>query len=145
MREFKIVIKEDPRTKKNHQEIYKIKGKHFVVPSKQYKYYAQIAFIFLDEFRRKNKIQDPIDYPVNIKATYYMKTRRKVDIANLHNALHDLLVDARILADDDCKIIVSTDGSRVRYGKEKLRTEIVITEITDEEDLKEVDRMTVKK
>jgi len=32
-----------------------------------------------------------ITRPINIKAIYYMPTRRVVDITNLHSALHDVL------------------------------------------------------
>ena len=68
-----------------------------------------------------------IDYPVNVKAIYYMPTRRVVDITNLHSALHDVLVKAGVLQDDNSRIVVSTDGSRVRYDKDNPRTEVEIT------------------
>jgi len=67
-----------------------------------------------------------IDAPVNVKAVYYRPTRGKVDLCNLHAALHDALVFFGILIDDDCTVIVSTDGSRVEYDKEDPRTEIWI-------------------
>lgn len=67
-----------------------------------------------------------IDYPVNIKALYYMPTRRKVDLVNLHSALHDSLVAANVLLDDNSQIVVSTDGSRVLYDRVNPRTEIII-------------------
>ena len=73
------------------------------------------------------KFRIGIDYPVNVKATYYMPTKCKVDIVNLHSALHDILVKCGVLKDDNCRIVVSTDGSRVRYDKENPRTEIEIT------------------
>ena len=56
-----------------------------------------------------------------------MPTRRKVDLINLHSALHDSLVAANILLDDNCAIIKSTDGSRVMFDKNNPRTEITIT------------------
>lgn len=68
-----------------------------------------------------------INYPVNIKALYYMPTRRKVDLINLHSALHDCLVKANVLYDDNCGIIISTDGSRVFYDKDNPRTEVYIS------------------
>ena len=69
-----------------------------------------------------------ISRPINIKAIYYMPTRRVVDITNLHSALHDVLVHYQVIEDDNCKIVVSTDGSRVRYSKENPRTEVEITD-----------------
>ena len=70
-----------------------------------------------------------IDYPINLKALYYMPSRRKVDLINLHEALHDSLVAANVLLDDNCNIIVSTDGSHVFYDKINPRTEIYIQKI----------------
>ena len=68
-----------------------------------------------------------IDQPVNIAAKFYMPTKRRVDLTNLNEALHDILVKYGVLADDNAKIIVSTDGSRVFCDKTSPRTEIVIT------------------
>jgi len=122
---IKITIPLPPITKKNHQQIYRNKktGKPFVTQSKAYKEYQKSAGYFI-----------PCKYmmiakPVNVKAIYYMPTRRKVDLCNLHAALHDILVHYGVLEDDNSKIIVSTDGSRVGYDKENPRTEIIITEV----------------
>ena len=72
-----------------------------------------------------------ISTPVNVKAIYYMKTRRRVDKTNLESALLDILVKAGVLADDSAlnpAIVVSTDGSRVYWDKEYPRTEVEITD-----------------
>ena len=58
-----------------------------------------------------------------------MPTRRRVDLTNLMEAAHDVLVAAGILADDNNTIIVSVDGSRVLYDKANPRTEIFIEEL----------------
>jgi Holliday junction resolvase RusA-like endonuclease len=94
-------------------------GAYMPLPSKPYRKYEPLAAAYCPPLG--------IDYPVNVKATYYMATRRKVDIANLHSALHDVLVKHGTLKDDNCRILVSTDGSRVRYDKDNPRTEVVIT------------------
>ena len=73
-----------------------------------------------------------IEDPVNVKAIYYMPTRRKVDITNLHEALHDVLTHYAVVADDNSNIIAATDGSRVRYDKTNPRTEVTITPMNDE-------------
>lgn len=70
---------------------------------------------------------ETIDFPINLQAIYYMPTKRKVDLINLHAALHDCLVKKKVLLDDDSSIIVSTDGSRVFYDKDNPRTEITIS------------------
>ena len=50
-------------------------------------------------------------------------------MTNLMEATHDILVHCGVLADDNSKIIVSVDGSRVEYDKNNPRTEIEITEV----------------
>lgn len=77
--------------------------------------------------------QTPINKPINLKALYYMKDHRRVDLVNLHSALHDMLVHYGVLADDNSKIIVSTDGSRVLYDKDNPRTVLIIQFIEEEE------------
>lgn len=68
-----------------------------------------------------------IDRTVNVKATFYMPTHRIVDLVNLQEALLDVLVKHRVLDDDNSRIVVSMDGSRVEYDKENPRTEVEIT------------------
>ena len=88
-------------------------------PSAQYNQYEKDCAVFLKPLG--------IDQPVNIAAKFYMPTKRRVDLTNLNEALHDILVKYGVLADDNAKIIVSTDGSRVFCDKTSPRTEIVIT------------------
>ena len=57
-----------------------------------------------------------------------MPTARRVDLTNLLEALDDVLVNAGVLADDNCNIIYSHDGSRAFVDRENPRTEIVIRE-----------------
>lgn len=100
----------DPRT-----------GRVSLIPSKAFVDYQKV---FLSQVRRPKQT---IDQPVNVQAVYYMPTRHRVDITNLLSATHDLLVDAGVLEDDNSKIVVGVDGSRVLYDKENPRVEIVIS------------------
>lgn len=115
-----------PITKKNSQRIIQLKGRPMIIPSAQYKAYEKQCEGFIPW-----DVRD-INYPVNVKATYYMPTRRKVDLCNLHAALHDILVHHGLLVDDNCSIIVTTDGSRVLYDKANPRTEVEIVELDGE-------------
>lgn len=110
-----------PVTKKNHGEIIynKNTGKHQYIPSKQYRAYASEAGWYVPALH--------INEPVNIKAVYYKKDRRKSDLVNFHQALFDVMVEREALTDDNDSIIVSTDGSRTMYDKENPRTEVEIT------------------
>lgn len=129
MREqIKLVIPLAPITKKNSQQIIfnKKTGRPMILPSAKYRQYENEAGHLIQWNR------EPISVAVNVKAIYYMPTKRRVDLTNLHEALHDVLVKCGVLIDDNCAIISSTDGSRVRYCKTLPRTEITITEAKDE-------------
>lgn len=115
-----------PISKKNNQQIFfnRRTGKPFITPSKQYKEYEQKALWFIPKGRC-------IDYPVNVKCLFYMPTKRLCDLTNMLEAVDDVMVKAGLLKDDNYKIIVSHDGSRVLYDKANPRTEVYI-ERTDE-------------
>lgn len=122
IKEFTIPIK--PVTKKNSSQIIYVKGIPKIIPSKLYNQYEEDCQWFIPKLN--------INQPITLKAIFYMPTRRKVDLPNLQEALHDVLVNYGCLVDDNCNIIVSTDGSRVKYDKNNPRTEIFIYE-NDEE------------
>lgn len=119
---IQFTINLPPITKKNHQQIIRVKGRPMVIPSKQYRQYEKDCGPFLPAM-------EPINEPVNVKAVYYMPTRRRVDLCNLHEALCDILVHYGIVEDDNSKIVATMDGSRVEYDKENPRTEVTIEEI----------------
>ena len=121
---IKFVILGNPSTKKNSSNIFRTKdGRPFVSTSTAYKKYLKN----FEEQIRDNKPDSPIDYPCNVKCSFYMQTRRKVDLTNLLSAAMDCLVSCDVLEDDNCIIAVSNDGSRVYYDKENPRVEIEIT------------------
>ena len=124
-----FVLRRPPVTKKNSGQIVTPKGggRPFLLPSKRYKEYQEDCGWLL-----KCKGFE-IDCPVNIKALYFMPTRRKVDLVNLHSALHDMLVHHKVIADDNSKIIISTDGSRVFYDKDNPRTEVTIEPVYEQD------------
>lgn len=129
---YEILIPIRPYTKKNSQNIRyryiedsKTKKKKkipYISPSDQYKNYENDCGYFIKSLG--------IDYPINVEAHYYVPTRGVYDLNNMHSALHDILVHYKFIKDDNCKIIVSTDGSRVHYDKDNPRTEVFITKET---------------
>jgi len=123
-----FTIKLEPRTKKNSQRMIlnRKTGKMFPVPSAQYVEYENNAGWFLP----KNK---NIDYPVNIKCIFYMKTKRKCDLTNLLEAIDDILVKYHVIDDDNYNIVAAHDGSRVKYDKENPRTEIFIERMNEDD------------
>ena len=121
-----FVISTPPRTKKNSQQIITVKGRPMIIPSKLYKEYEKACAPYIP------KIDNPIDYPINLQCIYYMPTKRKVDLNNLLEATTDMLVHYKFLKDDNSTIVYSHDGSRVKYDKERPRTEIYIKRIDKE-------------
>lgn len=133
--EIKYVILGDPRTKKNHQMIAgkgercPICGKfktQWIRQGKAHDKYAEKAL-----WQLRPCPGNPIDYKVNVKCLFYMQTKREVDQLNLLATIDDLLVNAKILKNDNSKIVHSHDGSRVLYDKNNPRVEITITKIVE--------------
>lgn len=117
-----FVVELPPVSKKNSQQILvNSKTKRpFIAPSKKYRQYEKEAGAFMP------KLDAPIDEPVAVKCLFYMPTRRRCDLPNMENAIDDIMVKYGVLADDNFKILVSHDGSRILYDKERPRTEITI-------------------
>ena len=142
MAEIRYTIKGDPRTKKNHSMIAG-SGKRCPVCNKFEKIWVRQGHAH-DEYAEAAKWQllpippRPIECPVNVKAVFYMKTRRVVDKLNLQATIDDLLVECGILKDDNCRIVVAHDGSRVLYDPINPRVEITITKYipSDEEQMR---------
>lgn len=113
-----------PVTKKNSQRVLvRQSGKPFVAPSEQYKRYESQAGWFLRPAPPK-----PIDFPVTVKCLFYLPDERRRDLTNLLECIDDILVENRVLADDNYKIVASHDGSRCFVNREQPRTEIYIEE-----------------
>lgn len=127
---YRYTIPLPPITKKNSQQILvnRRTGRPFIAPSKAYKKYEAAAIWYLTP-----KPNAPINRPCRVVTVFYMPTRRKCDLSNLIEAPHDVLVKARILADDNYTIIDNVDGSRVLYDKANPRTEIFIEEMSDDD------------
>lgn len=123
---MRLVLYGNPATKKNSMQIFKNKktGQAFLTQSDRYKDYAKDC---ARQITSKYKLK--IDYPINLKCVYYRKTKHRVDLTNLLAATCDILTDCGVIADDNCKIVVSHDGSRVDFDKENPRVEIEIEKI----------------
>lgn len=121
---MKLVIEVVPRTKKNNQSIIIAKGRPIILPSKYYKQFEKECNLLIPSKFRKR-----INVPINIKAIFYVESRRKIDLTNLLEAVDDMLVATNVIADDNRDIIGGHDGSRVFYDKQRPRIEIEITKM----------------
>lgn len=132
-REIKFIIPLTPVTKKNSQQIkYRwAKDKKtgasklvpYISPSEAYLRYADEVGWFINRGLRNMMIS----VPVNVKCLFYMPTERRVDLPNLLNAIDDVLVKYRVVADDDSEVVATHDGSKVIKGDANPRTEVTIT------------------
>lgn len=115
------------RSKKNSQQIVWNPNTHrpMIIQSKLYKQFEKDCFIFLKSYAEN------IDYPVNIKCTFYFPDRRKRDLTNLENAIADILVKYKVIADDNYNILASWDGTKAIYKKGMEKTIIEITKIKE--------------
>lgn len=119
MIQFQIPL--NPVGKKNSQQILKGKGgRPFIAQSKRYKDYEKACLQYLPF------MPEPIDEPVNVQCIFYRESKRKVDLANLLEAIQDILVVGGVLTDDNRDIVATTDGSVVLYDKQNPRTEVTI-------------------
>ena len=126
---MKLIIKGEPRSKKNSQRMVwnEKRRKYIPIPSEAYEKYERDAKLqIIGRYRQQ------LSGPVNVRCVYYMETRRRVDLVNLLEATDDILVDAEVLEDDNARVVVSHDGSRVRLDPQDPRVEIEITEAGDE-------------
>lgn len=106
-------------------------GHWFPVQSKAYRAFEKEALKQIDQ-----AAQPIICEPVNIKYIFYRNTKRSVDALNLAEAIDDILVKAKILADDNRDIVAGHDGTRVYYDKDDPRTEVTITRMINYEQWK---------
>lgn len=135
---YQSLIPLNPRTKKNGLDIkFKSTGKNgflkktsyglkyvgvpFISQNERYKQYERDAGWFL------KKLPEPINEPVNVKCIFFRETAGRCDLTNLLESIDDILVKYKVLKDDNFKIIVGHDGSRVYVDREHPRTEIEIT------------------
>lgn len=119
-----LILYGRPITKKNSSRIVKCGNYHRILPSKAYEKYEKECLL---QITGKYKLK--LDGKYNLKCLYYMPTRHRVDLVNLLEATCDILVAGHVIADDNSKIIVSHDGSRVLYDKVNPRVEIFLEEV----------------
>ena len=123
---YEATIPLNPKTKKNSQRIVinRKTNRPMVMQNEAYKEYEKNCGWFL-------KIPDkPIDTPVNIRCVFYRENNIRCDLTNLLEAIDDILMKYGVIADDNFKILVSHDGSRVYVDKDKPRTEITIETVS---------------
>ena len=117
------------RPKKNSQQIIFNNRTHrpMIIQSEQYREFEKVCSIYLKPIAKQ--IKEPINYPVNLKCTFYFPDRRRRDTVNMLEAIQDILVKYKVLEDDNYTVITSLDGTRSVYEKGREETIIEIEEV----------------
>lgn len=123
---MKFTIPVAPRTKKNHSQLVTLKtGRQMLLPSKTYKEFEKKVC----DWVRNNLIDfKAISRPVNMCCKFYKDKDYRSDLPGYLQAICDALVKAKVLEDDNHRIVSSTDGSEVLLDRDNPRIEIEIKE-----------------
>ena len=99
-----------------------------IIPSEGNEEFEAAVIPYLYEVKKTTGV---INYPINVKAVYYRSSKHRIDLSNLHEALHDAMTKSGLILDDNRDIIAGHDGSRVYFDKFNPRIEITIEEMKD--------------
>lgn len=121
----------DPRTKKNHTRIIRVRGVPRIVQAESHDAWAQSAQLQLQaqwSAQRPRGMGDglPDDNPKNLRALVY-RDRAVGDLGNYLAAICDVLERAGVVAND--RLIAGFDGSRLLVDRANPRVEITLTEM----------------
>lgn len=124
---MKFTLNVKPRTKKNHSQLVTLKtGRQMMLPSKQYREFEKEV---INEVETNCGNIKTIDYPINLKCSFFKEKNYRSDLTGYLQAIQDALVKAKLLLDDNSNIVASTDGSRVFLDRNNPRIEIEITRL----------------
>lgn len=117
------------RPKKNSQQIiFNHKTKRpMIIQSEQYREFEKLCGLYLKPIAKE--LKTPINYPINLKCTFYFPDRRRRDTVNMLEAIQDILVKYKVLEDDNYTVVASLDGTRSYYIKDRAETIIEIEEV----------------
>ena len=104
---MELIIRGQPITKKNSQQIILLGKRPCIIQSKAYKKYAALAKGQLCAMGSPN----PISGPLTVVCRYYLETARLPDLTNLMAATHDILELCQVIENDSQTS--SVDGSRI--------------------------------
>jgi len=114
-----------PRTKKNNSRVV-MRGKYpRVLPSKTYEELEKACCKYLALYWQRQ----PIEKNINLECHFFKDKDYRADLVGYLQAIQDILVKANVIKDDNHKIVVSTDGSRVHLDRQNPRIEIYIREV----------------
>jgi len=118
-----LVIDGPPRTKKNSQQLARIRGRFFPVQSAAYRKWAKPATL---QLQSQWAGRAPLAVPMFMTALVY-RDRNTGDCLNFWAAVCDVLEDAGVIEND--KLIMHVDGSRLLIDRYHPRVELTLTSL----------------
>lgn len=126
---MKIILKWRIPSKKNSKQLLQRWWRTMIVSSANYLKWENEQLNYLDtQFLTKI---NPL-WPYRIECIFYMIDKRKTDLSNKFESVADLLVKAKILADDNYEIIPEIILKYWWYDKLNSRVEILINKLENE-------------
>lgn len=133
MKLFELTIYGPPRTAKNSQSVINVGGRRIPMKSKALRTWEKLALDQIAAVGASVGCEKNIDYPVNVAIEVWVDANRRCDLVGYIQAVLDVLVKAKVLADDSSmnrRIAVSYDGSRVAgVDRTDPRVNIIITKL----------------
>lgn len=126
-------------SKKNSKRIFRKRGKTFVLPSKLHEKWHKVCMAEIQLIGIPNV---PIERVQLCKCIIYYPDHYRADNTNKVESVHDLLVDAKIIADDNFKVMPNTLQNG-KYRKNLGGFEIYLTIDPKHPDNKDLDLDTL--
>jgi len=67
------------------------------------------------EFKKASMLNSPINYPIKLTCSIYLKDKKRKDLGNLIGSIEDALVKAGVIKDDNTTII-SQHNTKAYHG-----------------------------
>jgi hypothetical protein len=120
---LRLLVKGRIPSKKNSRNLFVRGGKLFNIPSKEYAAWHRGALIQLNPFKDRT-----IKW-TSCRLSFWAPDKRAADLSNKTESIMDLLVDAKIIEDDNWWIIKKLTLEFAGVDKENPRCEITLYDI----------------
>jgi len=115
-----IILKGDVPSKKNSKQIFfnRRTGRRFISTSDSYKvWHRQASIQLLKELRR-------FDIVNKLVVKFFPSNRRSFDLSNKFESIADLLVDNKIIPDDNYRVLPKVEIQFIEVDRQNPRSEI---------------------
>jgi hypothetical protein len=136
-----VVVHGIPRTKKTSNVVTTVKGRHIVLPSKDWRDWVRDAEITirgipfvkhkggLPRLVHRHQVPEvelwtPLAVPLNCAATFYLGNRQHGDTVGYMQGLADLLEERQVIEND--RLLATWDGSRLVHDGSTPRVELTL-------------------